>query len=229
MPVKNVVLIHGAWADGSSWSGVIERLQERGYRVTAPQMPMTALADDVARVRQVLAAQDGPTLLAGHSYGGQIITALGNDAPNVEGLVYVAAFGLDTGESIETLLAKAPPPPAIAHLRIDPQGFAWLPENDFVDHFAGDIDALKAKVMWAVQQPLSMSALKDIMRTPSWRSLPSWFMVAKSDHVIPPDAERLFANRMKAKVIEIESSHVVMVSHPADVTSLIVSAAESVP
>src|SRR5436309_10216452 len=124
----NIVLVHGAWADGSSWSAIIERLQADGYNVTAPQFPMAGLADDVARLRQVLALQNGPTIVAGHSYGGQIITALGTDAPNIVGLVYIAAFGLDEGESIGALLAQGGPPTlALAHLDIDKQGFAWLP------------------------------------------------------------------------------------------------------
>src|SRR5947208_14567655 len=135
----NIVLIHGAWADGSCWSGVIERLQADGYHVTAPQFPLTALADDVARLRQVLDLQDGPAIVAGHSYGGQIMTALGTDAPNVAGLVYIAAFGLDEGESIGGLLAQGgPPTPALAHLDVDKQGFAWPQENDFVYQFAAD-------------------------------------------------------------------------------------------
>ncbi len=134
--LPNIVLVHGAWADGSSWSAVIERLQADGYNVTAPQFPLTALADNVARLRQVLALQNGPTIVAGHSYGGQIITALGTDAPNVVGLVYIAAFGLDAGESIGALLSQGPVTPALAHLFIDKQGFAWLPEDDFVHHFA---------------------------------------------------------------------------------------------
>src|SRR6476619_4796644 len=140
----NVVLVHGAWADGSCWSAVIERLQAQGHTVTAPQFPMGALADDVARLRQVLDRQDGPTIVAGHSYGGQIMTALGADAPNVVGLVYIAAFGLDEGESIGGLLAQGgPPTPALAHLDIDKQGFAWLPEDDFVRYFAADVDPAK--------------------------------------------------------------------------------------
>ena len=151
----NIVLVHGAWADGSSWSAVIERLQADGYNVTAPQFPETSLAADVARLRQVLARQNGPTIVAGHSYGGQIITALGTDAPNVVALVYIAAFGLDEGESIGGLLAQGPPTPALAHLDIDQQGFAWLPEDDFVNHFAADVDPVKARVMYAVQQPLA--------------------------------------------------------------------------
>jgi pimeloyl-ACP methyl ester carboxylesterase len=157
--LPNIVLVHGAWADGSSWSAVIQHLQADGYRVTAPQFGLARLADDVARLRQVLARQNGPTLVAGHSYGGQIITALGTDAPNVVGLVYIAAFGLDEGESIGALLDQAPAGPALAHLDVDQQRFAWLPEDDFVNHFAADVDPVKAKVMFAVQQPLHWSAL----------------------------------------------------------------------
>src|SRR5438445_6025362 len=131
-----IVLVHGAWADGSSWSAVIKSLQADGYTVTAPQFPETSLADDVARLRQVLARQTGPTLVAGHSYGGQIMTALGTEAPNVVGLVYIAAFALDQGESISKLLSQGPPTPAIAHLIIDKQRFAWMPQDDCVNHFA---------------------------------------------------------------------------------------------
>src|SRR6476469_1019798 len=147
----NIVLVHGAWADGSSWSAVIKSLQADGYTVTAPQFPETALADDVARLRHVLSRQSGPTVVAGHSYGGQIITALGEDAPNVTGLVYIAAFGLDDGESLGALLGAGPPTPALANLIVDEQGFGWLPEDDFVNHFAADVEPAKAKVMYAVQ------------------------------------------------------------------------------
>ena len=227
-PLPNIVLVHGAWADGSSWSAVIERLQKAGYNVIAPQFPLTTLADNVARLRQVLAVQTGPTIVVGHSYGGQIITALGTDAPNVVGLVYIAAFGLDQGESIGTLLSQGPPTPALAHLRIDAQGFAWLPQSDFVQYFASDVDRDQANVMYAVQQPLSINALNDVMGVPAWKTLPSWYLVAKNDQAIPPDAERLFAKRMGATTVEIQSSHVAMVSHPEAVTDLILSAARTV-
>src|SRR6266699_959168 len=179
-----IVLVHGAWADGSCWSGVIERLQADGYHVTAPQFPLTALAADVARLRQVLARQNGPTILAGHSYGGQIITQ---------------------------------------------QGFAWLPEDDFVHHFAADVDPVKARVMYAVQQPLSATALQEVMGVPAWKALPSWFLVADGDQTIPPDAERLFAKRMGATTVEVPTNHVAMVSHPDDVVKLIETAAQAVP
>jgi pimeloyl-ACP methyl ester carboxylesterase len=225
----NIVLVHGAWADGSSWSAVIERLQADGYNnVTAPQFPESSLAADVARLRQVLARQDGPTIVAGHSYGGQIVTALGADAPNVVGLVYIAAFGLDEGESIGGLLAQGPPTPALAHLDIDEQGFAWLPEDDFVNHFAADVDPVRARVMHAVQQPLAWSALEEVMGVPAWKSHPCWFMVADGDQAIPPDAERQFAARMNATTVEIPTNHVAMISHPDDVLQLIETAAEAV-
>ena len=133
----NIVLVHGAWADGSSWSAVLERLQAEGYSVLAPQFPETSLADDVARLRQVLHRQSGPTIVVGHSYGGQIMTALGDDAPNVVGLVYVAAFGIDEAESLGALLGAGPPTPALAHLIVDEQGFAWIPEDDFVEPLRG--------------------------------------------------------------------------------------------
>lgn len=224
----NIVLVHGAWADGSCWSAVIERLQADGYNVTAPQFPETSLAADVARLRQVLARQDGPTLVTGHSYGGQIMTALGTDAPNVVGLVYIAAFGLDQGETIGGLLAQGPPTPALAHLDIDKEGFAWLPEDDFVNHFAGDVDPVKARVMYAVQQALAASTLEDVMGVPAWKSQPSWYLVAENDEVIPPDAERQFASRMGASTIEVPSGHVAMVSHPDAVTQLTETAAQAV-
>jgi len=226
-PGMNIVLVHGAWADGSSWSAVIERLQADGYNVTAPQFPLTQLSADVARLRQVLARQNGPTIVAGHSYGGQIITALGTDAPNVVGLVYIAAFGLDEGESLGALLSQGPVTPALAHLSIDKQGFGWLPENDFVNHFAADVDPVKAKVMYAVQQALAASAFQDVMGIPAWKSLPSWYLVAADDQAIPPDAERQFAKRMGATTVEVPTNHVAMVSHPDDVVQLIETAAQA--
>jgi pimeloyl-ACP methyl ester carboxylesterase len=225
----NIVLIHGAWADGSSWRGVIKRLQADGYRVTAPQFPLTGLADDVARLRQVLNLQDGPVVVAGHSYGGQVITALGADAPNVAGLVYIAALGLDQGESLGGLLSQGPVTPALAHLFTDTRGFNWLSEDDFVEHFAADVDPVRAKVMYAVQQPLAASAFGDVMGVPAWKTRPSWYLVAADDQALPPDAERMFASRMGASTVTILSGHLAMVSHPDEVAHLIRTAAEAVP
>ena len=209
MTVKpNIVLVHGAWADGSSWSAIIEILQADGYHVTAPQFPLTSLSGDVARLRQVLNLQNGPTVVAGHSYGGQIMTALGTDAPNVAGLVYIAAFGLDEGESLGALLSQGPVTPALAHLFTDEQGFGWLSEEDFVEHFAADVDPLEAKVMYAVQQPLRRRPPS----TTSWarpHGSPchlgtSWLPATRP---FPPDAERQFAARMGATTVEVSSSH----------------------
>jgi pimeloyl-ACP methyl ester carboxylesterase len=228
MPTKpNIVLIHGAGADGSIWSAVIERLQAHGFRVIAPQFPLTALADDVARLRQVLEFQDGPTIAVGQSYGGQIMTSLGTNAPNVVGLVYIAAFGLDEGESLGALLAQGPVMAALKHLFTDKQGFNWIAEDDFVNHFASDVDPVKAKVMYAVQQALTGSALADVMGTPAWKSLPSWYLVAKDDETLPPEAQMQFAQRMGATTVEVPSSHVAMVSHPDAVVELIEQAAEA--
>jgi pimeloyl-ACP methyl ester carboxylesterase len=227
--LPNIVLVHGAWADGSCWDGVIERLQSDGYHVTAPQFPESSLRDDVTRLREVLGRQDGSTIVAGHSYGGQIMTALGTDGPNVDGLVYIAAFGLDEGESINQLLAQGQPTAALAHLDMDDQGFVWLPEDDYVGHFAADVDPAKAKVMHASQQPIAASTLQDVMGPPAWKSHPSWYMVAANDEAIPPAAERQFADRMNAVTTEIPSSHVAMVSHPDEVTRFIEVAAPEAP
>jgi pimeloyl-ACP methyl ester carboxylesterase len=224
----NIILVHGAWADGSCWGPVIERLQAEGFQVRAPQFPLSSLADDVARLRQVLEFQDGPTVVVGHSYGGQIMTALGTDAPNVVGLVYIAAFGLDEGESLGALLSQGPVTPALAHLFTDERGFGWLSEDDFVKHFAADVGPIRARVMYAVQQPLASSAFTDVMGVPAWKSLPSWYLVAQNDEAIPPDAERQFAARMGATTVEIPSSHAPMVSHPEEVADLIERAAEAV-
>jgi pimeloyl-ACP methyl ester carboxylesterase len=223
--MPSIVLVHGAWADGSSWGAVIRGLQAKGYKVTAPQFPENSTEADVARLRQVLARQDGPTIVAGHSYGGQIMTALGTDAPNVVGLVYVAAFGIDEGESLGALLGAGPPTPALANLEIDALGFGWLPEADFVGHFAADVEPTEARIMCAVQQPISMSAFEYTMGVPAWRDLPTWYVVAKNDEAIPPDAERQFAARMGATTIEVESGHLAMVTHSAEVIELIEQAA----
>jgi len=224
----NIILVHGAWADGSCWSGVIESLQADGFQVRAPQFPLSSLADDVARLRQVLEFQNGPTIVVGHSYGGQIITALGADAPNVVGLVYIAAFGLDEGESLGALLSQGSVTPSLEHLFTDSRGYGWLSEDDFVNHFAADVEPAQAKVMYAVQQALASTAFTDVMGVPAWKSLPSWYLVAQNDEAIPPDAERQFASRMGATTVEIPASHVAMVSHPAEVADLVEKAAEAV-
>jgi pimeloyl-ACP methyl ester carboxylesterase len=179
------------------------------------------------RLRQVLARQTGPTVLAGHGYGGQIVAALGDDAPNVVALVHIAAFGLDEGESLGALLGGGPPNPSLAHLIVDEKGFGWLPEDDFVNRFAIGVDPVKARVLYAVQRPLSMSTFDDVMGVPAWRSKPSWYLVATDDEAVPPDAERQFAERMGATRVEVASGHLPMVSHSDEVVKLIEAAAQS--
>jgi pimeloyl-ACP methyl ester carboxylesterase len=223
----NVALIHGAFADGSSWSAVTEDLQSKGYEVVAPQMPETSLADDVARLRQALAWLEGPTIVAGHSYGGQIITSLGADTSDVAALVYIAAFALEEGETINGVNGNYPPPPALANLIVDEQGFGRVPEDDFLGHFAADVDPVKAKAMHAAQQPVSMSVFEDVMGMPAWMSLPCWYLVATNDEAIAPDAERMFAERIGAETAEVPSSHVPMVSHPDEVVKLVEAAARA--
>ena len=190
----NVVLVHGAWADGSCWSGVIKRLQTRDYKVTAPQFPETSLADDVARLRQVLTLQDGPTIVVAHSYGGQIMT---RSAPMPR-----MWWAWSTSPPSGSTRANPSVPCSWRASDRGPRspvrrrhGFAWLPEDDFVNHFAADVAPAQARVMHAVQQPLSMSTFGDVMGAPAWKSLPSWYMVAADDEAIPPDAERSFAER----------------------------------
>jgi pimeloyl-ACP methyl ester carboxylesterase len=227
--LPNIVLVHGAWADGSSWNGVIERLQDDGFHVRAPQFPLSSLVADVARLRQVLEFQDGATIVAGHCYGGQIMTALGKDAVSVVGLVYVAAFALDQGESLGAVLAQRPVSRALAHLFTDSSGFCWLSEDDFINHLAADVDPVRARVMSAVlQQALPTSVVTDHMRGPAWKSFPSWYFVAQNDEAIPPDTQRRFAARMEATTVEVPSGHVPIVSHPQEVTDLIERAAQTV-
>jgi pimeloyl-ACP methyl ester carboxylesterase len=228
-PLPNIILVHGGLVDGSSWSGVIERLQAHGYNVTAPQFRFRDLADDVGRLRQNLVRQSGPTVVASHSYGGQVVTALGSDAPNGVALVYVAAFALDEGES---LASDAPPPPALAHLEVDEQGYAWNSEDGFINHFASDIDPVKAKVLFAVQQPFPIALFgqgADVMGVPAWKLLPCWYLVTTEDQAIPPDAQRQFAQRMGATTVEVNSNHLAPVTHPDDTAKLIETAAQTAP
>lgn len=227
---KNIVLVHGAWADGSCWSDVIERLQQAGYQVTGVQIPLESLDDDAARVQEVLVAQTGPTILVAHSYGGAVITHLGKGAPNVVGLVYVAAWVPDTGESLKVLIGgQQPPPPGAVAFRPDAQGFIWLDRDGFVKFFAPDVDPVQAAVLAAVQKPIAASAVlsEEQFTDPTWKHFPSWYLVSEQDQMIPPDTERMFAQRMGATVSSVAASHVSMISHPDVVTNLIVQAATS--
>jgi pimeloyl-ACP methyl ester carboxylesterase len=227
--VPNVVLVHGAWADGSSWGAVIQRLQKAGYRVRAVQLGLASMEDDVTRTRGVLAAQDGPTLLVAHSLGGAVVTSLGADAPNVVGIVYESAFAPDQGESLKSLASQAPQPPGAVAIKPDKQGFLWLDRAGFRQYFAPDVDAEHERVMEAVQKPVAASELMSDKKfaAPAWRSFPTWFIVSEKDQMLPPDAQKLFAKRMNATVLSIAGSHVLMVSHPDEVAGFIMKAAQS--
>ena len=218
--VRNVALVHGGFVDGSGWEGVYRLLKQEGFNVSIVQNPTLSLEDDADVTRRVLDKQDGPTILVGHSYGGQIMTALGTDTTGVAGLVYVAAFALDEGESLGALLAQGPTPPALVHQSVDDRGFVWLAEDDFTNHFAADVDPVTSKVMFAVQQPLASNTFGDAMGVPAWRSLPSWYLISTEDEAIPPPAQQMFAQRMGATTIEVPSSHLAMVSHPKEVVRL---------
>ena len=224
---KNIVLVHGAWADGSCWSKVIALLQQKGFNVSAAQLPLTSLDDDMTVTRNLLATQKGPTVLVGHSYGGVVITGAANDAPNVSALVYIAAFGVDEGESIETLSKQGPPPPGAAQVRPDEHGFLWIDPAGFHQAFAADVDPVEARVMAVTQRPLSIRSFAAKSGPPAWKHIPSWYLVSKNDHMIPPPAEEFMAKRMGATVRSIPASHASMVSHPKDVFDLILLAAES--
>jgi pimeloyl-ACP methyl ester carboxylesterase len=221
---KNVVLVHGAWADGSSWEGVYRILTKDGYRVSVVQHPTISLADDVAATRRVLAAQDGPVVLVGHSYGGAVITEAGND-PKVTRLVYVTAFAPDRGESIAALI-KDPPPGAPTPPILPPQdGYLLLDREKFPAAFAGDVDPARAAFMADSQLPWGMDALGEVIGEPAWRTKPSWYLVATDDRIIPPPAQRLMAGRAGSTVVEASGSHAIYVSRPEAVAALIEQAA----
>src|SRR6202048_1169060 len=220
---KNVVLVHGLYADGSSWMEVIPYLQRAGLQVTAVQNPLTSLADDVAATRRVLALQDGPTVLVGHSWAGTVISEAGID-PKVSALVYVAARAPDAGEDYTALVAKFPTPPASAGL-VKSGGFAQLSEEAFLRDFAGDIEPAKARILYAVQGRVSDTLFSGKTTQAAWRSKPSWYAISTDDRTISPELEHFMANRMKANTIEVKASHLSLISHPQEIADLILNAA----
>ena len=222
--VKNIVLIHGGFVDGSGWEGVYNTLKKKGYNITIVQNPTISLADDVAVTKRVIAAQDGPVILVGHSYGGVVITEAGTD-PKVVGLVYVAAFAPDRGESVETLI-KNPPPGAPAPPILPPQdGFLSLDRSKFAASFAADVNPGLAAFMADSQVPWGVQALSGMVSEPAWKSKPSWYLVSTEDKMIPPDAQRAMSKRAGSEVVEVKGSHAIYVSQPRAVASLIEQAA----
>ncbi|MCI0562810.1 MAG: alpha/beta hydrolase [Nitrososphaera sp.] len=221
----NIVLVHGAWADGSSWSKVIPDLEEAGHNVTAVQLPLHSLADDVETVKRAIALAGGPTVLVGHSYGGFVITNAAHDNPNVTALVYVAAFAPDEGESIGDFVNFAQLPQGF--LILDSSGFAYINPAFFHEAFAQDVQEEEADVMSVVQKPINQSILAEKSGVPGWKEIPAWYQVSAEDHMIPPDAQRNFAQRMNATTISLDSGHASLVSEPNDIAKLILDAAEA--
>ena len=224
--VTNIVLVHGAWADGSSWSKVIPLLEAKGFHVVAAQLPLTSQADDVATVQRAIARVDGRLLLVAHSYGGAVMTQAGND-PKVAGLVYVAAFAPAEGESPFDL-TNANPTPFLQHLQLDQFGFLMLTSAGIRKDFAQDLSDSEQTVLAATQSPTSVAALSAPISTPAWRNKPSWFVIAAHDRVIAPELQAMFAERMNATSITLSSSHVAMLSQPYVVASFIRRAARDV-
>jgi pimeloyl-ACP methyl ester carboxylesterase len=222
----NIVLVHGAWADGSFWSKVIPILQNAGHRVIAVQLPLHSIADDVATVKRAIDLVGEPTILVGHSYGGFVITNAGYNNQNVTGLVYVAAFAPDEGESLLSFMDPSTLP--LGFLVFDSGGFAYINQEMFHQAFAQDVNKTEAEIMAAVQKPTptNQSILGEPSGPPAWKQLPTWYQVSESDHIIPPDAERQFAQRMNATTISVNSSHASPVSHPDEIAQLILDAAK---
>jgi pimeloyl-ACP methyl ester carboxylesterase len=223
--VRNVVLVHGAWADGSSWAKVIPLLEAAGLHAVAVQNPLTSLQDDVAAVQRAIALQDGPVLLVGHSYGGAVITEAGTD-PKVAGLVYVAAFAPDAGQAVGELGKEFPPAPGGAEIRPNASGFLMMTPKGIEENFAQDLPKTERKILAATQGPTNGAAFGAKLANAAWKTKPTWYVVAANDRMIAPDLERQFAKTMKAKTITVPSSHVPMLSHAQQVAKLIIEASK---
>jgi len=225
--VKNVVLVHGGFVDGSGWEGVYKTLKKDGYTVSVVQNPTVSLADDVAVTRRALAAQNGPVILVGHSYGGVVVTEAGND-PKVAGLVYVAAFAPDKGESVATLIKNPQPGAPVPPINPPQDGYLLLDKTKFQASFAADVNSEVAAFMADSQVPWGVEALGGVVSQPAWKTKPSWYLVTTEDKMIPPDAQRTMSRRAGSTVVEVKGSHAVYVSQPQVVASLIEKAAKSV-
>lgn len=225
----NILLVHGAWGDGSHWRHVIPPLHERGYRVFAVQLPLTSLSDDIDRTSKMAAAQDAPALLVGHAYGCAVITGAGL-APNVVGLVYLAGPALDRGESLKSLLARQAPPQAAANIRQDKYGFLWIAPEKFHETFCHDLDDKTESLVWALtQKPTAARCFEEKSGAPAWRVKASWYQISANDRMIPPETEKWMAERIKArKTITLQTSHASVATHPDEIVQLIEEASEAV-
>jgi pimeloyl-ACP methyl ester carboxylesterase len=225
--VKNIVLVHGAWADGSCWSKVIALLEAKGFHVVAVQNPLTSLADDVAATKRIIALQDGPVILVGHSYAGVVITEAGNDR-KVVGLVYVAAFAPGEGESINSVSKPYPPAPLGSELRLDAQGFLTATPKGIAEDMAQDLPGREQEILTATQGQTAASVFGATVTRAAWRSKPSWAVIAGNDRAIPPELEKDEAAAIKATSINLPANHLAMLSHPREVAELIEQAASKV-
>jgi pimeloyl-ACP methyl ester carboxylesterase len=225
--VRNVVLVHGGFVDGSGWEGVYKALKKNGYAVTIVQNATTSLADDVATTKRAIALQNGPVILVGHSYGGAVITEAGND-PKVAGLVYIAAFAPDKGESVSTLIKDPVPGAPVPPIMPPVDGYLLLDKTKFAASFAGDVSPEEAAFMADSQVPWGVNALGGTISEPAWRTKPSWYLLTTDDKMIPPAAQRLMSKRAGATVVEVNGSHAIYVSQPQAVASLIEKAAKGV-
>ena len=223
----NILLVHGAWGDASHWRHVIPSLHAKGYQVSAVQNPLTSLADDINRTSKLAAMQNGPTILVGHSYGGEVITGAGH-TPNVVGLVYIAAFAPDEGESINSIFAREDPPPGAANIHPDKDGFLWIDQDKFRESFCQDLDETESLVMAVTQKPIAARCFDDKSGPPAWKVKPSWYQISKNDRMIPPETEKFMADRIKPKkTIAIDASHASMASHPKEIVVLIEEASRA--
>ncbi|HEY2960838.1 MAG TPA: alpha/beta hydrolase [Pyrinomonadaceae bacterium] len=227
--MKNVtiILVHGAFADGSSWGSVIPLLEQRGFDVTAVQNPLTSFADDVATTQRVIDAQGDSVILVGHSYGGAVITTAALDRKNVKALVYIAAFGPDADEDLQSLLRKYPSKISAA-LVPDAAGFLYIDRSKFAEAFAADVSERDLSILSAAQKPINSQTFGQKYGTPAWKNIPSWYLIANEDQAINPDLQRVFAKRMGATTREVKSSHVPFVSNPAVVAEIVAEAATAV-
>jgi pimeloyl-ACP methyl ester carboxylesterase len=222
--IRNIVLVHGAWADGSCWSKVIALLQAKGFHVVAVQNPLTSLADDVAATKRIIALQDGPVILVGHSYAGVVITEAGND-PKVAGLVYVAAFAPGEGESINSVTKPYPPAPLGSELRLDTQGFLTATEKGIAQDMAQDLQDIEQQILFATQGQTAAAVFGATVTTAAWKTKPSWAVIAGNDRAIPPELEKDEAAIIKATSITLPSNHLAMMSYPREVAEVIEQAA----
>lgn len=224
----SIVLVHGAWADASCWRHNIPKLLNEEYDVSAVQIPESSVAEDAKKVQTVLDAKKGPIVLVGHSYGGMVITEAASNSNNVKALVYISAFALDEGETLNKVLAMYPPTPVLSALAPDSAGYFYIDKEKFPEVFAQDVDKEEARVMAVTQKPIAGAILDQTINGVAWKNIPSWYLITTEDRVVNPEMQRFFANRMKAYVTEIDSSHASFIAKPDIATNLILDAAKVV-